>query len=723
MRTPRLTALAVVFALTAGMSGLTIAPAFADDAVPTDPPVEQVETPAPPPPAPAPAPAPEPAPAPPPAPPAEEPLAADPPVEPVEAPAPEGPAPAPDEPAEEPLDETVDEEPLEQEPMAGARMTTSSLITAAGSNPNVTLCHATQGANPWIVETIDEQAAYNGHVDPPSSQNDHLTDIIPSFVYKVKGVDVVFPGKNLTTLFGGIPGSAILANNCNLPTKVTPGASATPQTCVGGTTLVGGRIQLTMIAGVTYTITGPQPGGATVPYNGSGLTDPIPPGTYSVSFTTTASVYTTVTSPFDVVVGAFTGPCSTIPVTPAAVAVDQDCVAGALVAGRVQLTLLPGVTYTITDQSAVVIPFDGTGLSDPVGPGDYLVAFVLDPGYVTAVASPITVTVEPYTGLCGNITQVSPAATTTPETCSRLGLLVDGEIQLTLMAGVTYTSITGPQPGGSSVPFDPATGVSDPVGPGDYEIAFTLDPTYATAVPNPFTVTVDAYPGICVPPAQVSPAAFPTPQTCIGFVFLTDGYIQLAVISGVTYTITGPQPGGASVPFNVAGLTGALPPGDYDIGYTLDPGYTSAVPNPFTVTVDAYPGKCDLTTAPLVVPIVDPEPMTCTGPGSYELSNDLSDPAALLWEANGSPVSETTHTVSSPATITIEVATSGPSYGFNPGQQTTWTLDFQRPADCGGLASLAFTGSTPGASLALAVALLGLGIVMIRRNRAERIPG
>lgn len=720
MRTKnRVTALAVAFALTAGISGLTIAPAFADDAVPADPPAEVVEAPAAAPapePAPAPAPAPEPAPAPAPEPAPEPAPAAEPPAE--------EPAPIADEapPADAPEQPLLEEEPVEA-PITVARTAKleAATVAAAATNTKVTLCHATQGANPWISETIDEQAAFNGHVDPPNNKNDHLTDIIPPFQYKEKGNTITYPGKNLTTLFNGVPGSVILANDCKMPTIVTPAASATPQDCSPNNVLVDGRITVTIIPGVSYTITGPS---GVVAYDPvSGQTAPVPPGTYSVAFTLTSpSVYTNVTSPIPVTVGAFTGPCSRTPVTPAAVAFNEDCVRSVLVDGSILVDVQPGVTYTITDSSMNTVTFDPvTGQSDPVPPGTYTVSFVVDPAYVTAVVSPIIVTVDPYSGVCGNVTQVAPAATPTPETCDPSGSLVDGRIQLTVIAGVTYT-ITDPSM--NPVGFDAGTGLSDPVGPGTYSVGFTLDPGLSSSVTSPFDVVVDPYAGACVPPSPVTPAAFPTDQTCVANVFLTDGFIQLDVISGVNYTITGP--GAVNVPFNAAGLTGPIPPGTYSIGFTLDPGYTTAVVSPFDVVVNPYGAACDLTTAPLVVAAVVADPATCSAGGSFTLSNDLNDPAALTWLADGNPILEGTHPVSAPDTVVITVSANGPSYGFNPGQQTTWTLDFPEPQSCGvgGVGSLAFTGSTPGASLAIAAVLVGLGaVLLIRRRREARIPG
>jgi hypothetical protein len=575
----------------------------------------------------------------------------------------------------------------------------------------VTLCHATQGINPWISITIDEQAAFNGHVDPPSDKDDHTNDIIPPFTYKVKGQNVFFPGLNMNTLFGGIPGSVILANDCKVPTVVTPAASASAQTCTGGVTLVAGRIQLTIITGVTYTITGP---GGTLAYDPvTGLSDPAAPGSYSVAFTLASGYYTNVQSPILLSVGAYTGPCAPNAVTPGAVGHAQTCFNSALLGGWIQLTVINGVTYTITAPDNSTVSFDAaTGESVAIPPGTYSVSFTLDPSVTTNTPSPISVTIDPYVGFCGNIQQVAPGATPSPETCSRLGALQDGSIQLDVIAGVTYV-ITAPD--NSNVAFDAATGLSDPVGPGTYSITFTLDAGLGTAVQQPILVTVDAYAGVCVPPSDVTPGATATDQSCVAFVFLTDGFIQLTVTSGVNYTIT--DSGNANVPFNLAGLTGPLAPGTYTVSFTTDPGYQSTIQGPILVTIDAYPDKCDLTTFPLVTPQLDTTPMTCTGPGSYTLSNDLSDPAALTWDADGSTVSESTHTVSTPDSFTVTATANAPSYGLTPGAQSSWDLTFERPDNCNSLLTLAMTGNSPIGAILFAGMLLGTGLWMLRARK------
>lgn len=719
MKKPRLTALAVAFALTAGFSGLTVAPAFADDA-PAEPAVEQ---------APAPEPSAETAPPPaPPAPPAPEPKSEPKPdskPEPKPEPEPDIP-PAADPPAEEPSEaEPPADEPLEEEssveefalasldePTAGSR-TANVKTVAAAANDQVTLCHATQGANPWILIQISAQGAYNGHVDVPNNSNDHLTDIIPSFTYTDKGQPKTFPGKNLDFVFpGGVPGWAILANNCNMPAVVTPDASTTPESCDAGS-VVGGRIQLTMITGVTYTITGPN---GTVGYNASGLSDPVPAGVYSISFTTATTVYTSKASPFDVTVGTFTGGCGTTPVTPAADVTNPSCVAGQLEGGRIQLTLLTGVTYDIEDPNGDPVSFDGTGVTDPLPGGDYKVYFTLDAGYSTQVTNPIPVTVPTYTGQCtADPIETAPEVTIVDETCTRTWDLELGSITLLAKPGITYTSVVGPN---GAVTLN--GNVAEDLEAGTYEVYYDVDtPDYFTTSPNPLVVEVQPYQGICAPPVLVEPEAYPTPQTCEAFVFLTDGYIQVIPKTGLNYWVE--DDNGDPVVLHPNGYTESIPPGTYWVYYSTDPGYATPGVDPLEIVIDPYGAQCDLTTAPTVVPQVKATDMGCLGDGSFRLSNNLGDANAVTWKVNGNTVQQGTHIVNQPGTVTITVSANGPSYGFTQGQRTSWTFTFDRPAGCAGaLAFLASTGSSPWATVGLAAVLVGLGGLMLRRRRAEQ---
>lgn len=90
-------------------------------------------------------------------------------------------------------------------------------------NPKVTLCHATPpatAANGWVEITVSANAVVHaGH-------GNHADDIIPAFAYNDHGTGASYPGKNLTTLFGGVAGAVILQDGCTLPAAPSPVSSA-----------------------------------------------------------------------------------------------------------------------------------------------------------------------------------------------------------------------------------------------------------------------------------------------------------------------------------------------------------------------------------------------------------------------------------------------------------------------------------------------------------------
>jgi hypothetical protein len=104
----------------------------------------------------------------------------------------------------------------------------------------------------------------------------------------------------------------------------------------------------------------------------------------------------------------------------------------------------------------------------------------------------------------------------------------------------------------------------------------------------------------------VSPAAQGSDQTCERDTILVGGSIQLTLITGVTYTITGPDPAVTVIVPDGSGLATGLEPGDYNVSFVLDPGYTTSVVSPIVITIDPAEGECgeigdeceELSTAP-----------------------------------------------------------------------------------------------------------------------------
>ena len=104
---------------------------------------------------------------------------------------------------------------------------------ASASGTSVTLCHATPpdtGAGGWHTITTDtssDGSLKGGH------DTSHDADIIPAYVDASSGFS--YPGKNLTTDFGGVTGQQILDNDCASPAGTGgPPPSATPTPVVTG---------------------------------------------------------------------------------------------------------------------------------------------------------------------------------------------------------------------------------------------------------------------------------------------------------------------------------------------------------------------------------------------------------------------------------------------------------------------------------------------------------
>ena len=114
-------------------------------------------------------------------------------------------------------------------------------------NAKVPFCHAKPAdtaANGWNMPP----AADPGIIFSAGHATEHDADIIPAFDYWTHkhGVWTLkhFPGKNLTTVWGGATGAEILANGCEIPDlkDATAAVSTTPATCSTPETLVLGAI-------------------------------------------------------------------------------------------------------------------------------------------------------------------------------------------------------------------------------------------------------------------------------------------------------------------------------------------------------------------------------------------------------------------------------------------------------------------------------------------------
>ncbi|HEX7834054.1 MAG TPA: hypothetical protein VF479_01140 [Pseudolysinimonas sp.] len=449
--------------------------------------------------------------------------------------------------------------------------------------------------------------------------------------------------------------------------EVTPAAEGSPQTCdAEEEELVGGSIQLTLITGVTYTITGPNPDTTEIIPNGSGLATGLAPGDYNVSFELDSGLTTEVDSPIVITITPFDGDC-----------VSDPC----------DIAIAPSSLNTdVADECC-----------DTTAP----VSLNTD----TAPTCPL-----PDVWLC----HATNANENANNPFNGLTLPWQGAV------GHAFPNPNDDHTGDIIPPFDYyENGVLKHFDGQNWDPS--IDPDSQA--------WHDFVTAGCVELEDVDPGATPSPQTCpeglpVG------GTITVTPITGVTYSLVGPlgNPGGPyGAPDGNNQWTG-LAPGDYQVTYVLGSGQKSDVTNPIPATVGAFEGDCGLVEHPIVLPTAVAGSLSCLGISSYTLSNDLDDPNAVKWTVNGSPLgvplaTPSSFTVSSPGVFNIHAEANGPDYGLKDGAQQDWTFTFERPDDCD-LDTLALTGQSPIVFLGGAMALIlgGLALFRIRSMRRER-PG
>lgn len=207
-----------------------------------------------------------------------------------------------------------------------------------------------------------------------------------------------------------------------------------------------------------------------------------------------------------------------------------------------------------------------------------------------------------------------------------------------------------------------------------------------------------------------------TSQSCSAADVLTPASITIPSIADtphVTYFIDG-----------IAAAPGihVLKPKAYLVSVEAEPGYfLQGYNGPWTDVLGSAEPCGDLITHPLVDPSAVQVQMACFGDGSYTLSNNLSDAAALVWTVNGATRSQGTYNVSNPGAVVVHAAVSGPSYGLEDGATVDWTFHFVRPTRCD-LTTLALTGSTPTGWIVLGYLLLVSGLTLAAVRFARRRP-
>ncbi|MEO6534152.1 MAG: hypothetical protein ABIO06_11345 [Pseudolysinimonas sp.] len=329
--------------------------------------------------------------------------------------------------------------------------------------------------------------------------------------------------------------------------------------------------------------------------------------------------------------------------------------------------------------------------------------------------------VSSLTSSCGTFSygliHVPSSVSHTNQSCNVDSQLVGGVITVGITEHVTYSIVDSTS---TTVPFNSVSGKTGELTPGTYTVTATPDSGYGLDPDISGDVVISAYGDDCGHvDASVSPGATPHNQYCntdAKPAALVNGYITVNVTPGIDYVVTNAS--NTVIPFNpLTGDTALLPVGDYTVAPTAQAGFVLVPPGNIALQIAAYTGvDCfQEHTSPLVDPSAVQVQLGCSTAGSYTLSNNQSDPTAVIWTVNGSTVAQSTYSVVTPSTVVVHAAAHGPAFGLETGATTDWTFHFAFPATCD-LKTLALTGNAPGGIMVLAGFMLLFGLVLVRRS-------
>lgn len=421
----------------------------------------------------------------------------------------------------------------------------------------------------------------------------------------------------------------------------------------------------------------------------------------------------------------------------AASATNPVCTDGNIVSGFITVTITTGVNYVITNSSNTVIPFDGTtGKTGNLPGGSYTVAVSASSSsyHLTSASSiPLTIAADPED--CGAVlpTDVAGAAAATNPVCTD-GNIVSGFITVTITTGVTYVITDDADGTHTPIAFDGTTGKTGDLPAGSYTVAVSASSSaYNLTSASSIPLTIAADPKDCGSVSDsVAPAAQATDQTCnksdLENQFTVSGFITVFTTDKISYTITRDSDS-STYNYDANGKSDPLAPGDYTVHPEAKTGFTLSSTADIHLTIAPYDGVCQQeVTHPLVDPSAVQKQLGCGTDGSYTLTTDQLNPAAVTWTVNGSPVAPGTYVVTSAGTVHV-VAVPGPGFGFagDASQQVlTWDFTFAAPATCD-LKTLALTGTddgmpmlaTSGLLLLLGAGLIRSGVRLRRTNAAS----
>lgn len=487
-------------------------------------------------------------------------------------------------------------------------------------------------------------------------------------------------------------------NDCDEPVTVQAVPSATPPTCSAG-----GKLVVPSQTGIVWT------GGT----NGAG------PGTYNL-VAGAADGYV-LTAPYSTTIQVLPADESLCKVEPTASVQPGACYPDGDISKKpVQFVFdnsqseLP-VTFTIPSiQGFAPVVVTAGGTSGPIaGP----VVSHLTGGSWDVYANGeflVKLTVTPFDQCQEQLIPGDP--TSNPEQCVA-GDVKNGSVTIVPSPGKIAYTITG--------------------GPGNVNIAVPDNAPVTSLPAGTYTVTAHGINGFSVGPQNTwtAPVTVLEPVGCekIAIPVSTKNGMECAEQGGTegTYTL----PATEWVEWYVNNVKTTTPstvffPGDVtvearitqagkDAGvFFTDGTQSNTVTHKFVLPEE----ECDSTLA-LLEPLAYSTPGTCTTLPSYTLSNTPSEHGGVQWVVAASPAENKdpgTYTAAWGTTVTATATLVDPvNDGFAPEQKTVWTFPFPaKPATCGDLVTLAFTGATGGFVLWIAGAMLllgGAGIYLTRR--------
>ncbi|MEO8528090.1 MAG: collagen-binding domain-containing protein, partial [Pseudolysinimonas sp.] len=495
----------------------------------------------------------------------------------------------------------------------------------------------------------------------------------------------------------------------------------TPAVCTEGTsTATTAYITLAATLHLSYTVDS----SSTV--YGPGATVELTPGTHTVSATAASGYTNTGAASFEVIVAATPGCDQAVDYVKPTVN-DQLCVAGSgeLKSGSLVFDDTENVTYYLGG----VAPANAiTGAQKvDLAPDTYTVWAVAGDGYFISGTAGLkqvsfTVTISKADGCDTATLYVAPKVS--DEVCNEAdGGADNGTVTFVLQDHLTYV-------------FDGTTVDADhlafSVAHGDHTLVVTAaDGYYVTGenvVQKSYTITVGEPDVTCDELTTLPTDPYASPEQCVAGSLTgekSDGAITIVYAAHVTWEISNDTDGikhAVDVLPNVAdnGINEfPYAAGSYHVWATPEAGYILTTTS-FAVLVHKPTVDCTLPTDAFLPTGATWTSQVCNNGKTVQPTITVEPFVGVSYAIDGNPIASITTTV----TTGYHVITASADDPSNTVETALWTPTLlATTAVCGDLTTLAFTGSTPGGWLVVALLLLqaGVALLAIRFVRLRRI--